>query len=359
MTLVEELGIDVMEVLTDIFGLEGQIVIDNFRIMCPNPEHDDKNPSCYVLLKPKMERGGRVIEPGTWNCFVCHAKGNLISLGRLVLGSRKADILKLLEPGNTEARLTLVKKRLIAAQHRPEIRQSQQEWEREWRERSWLEPDARDRGAYEDGPHSYLLERGFSMVSIRRMGARYIYGANVNGRRGQIFIRNTVALPIEDRRGSVIAWCYRRTDRSDDWQPKYLYTLDSPRSHVWIGEKHNWGEKEVALCEGLLDAAWLDQCGIPALAVGGSGVNEERVKELCHFDRVTLFFDRDQAGQWAAQTIGALLWNQMPIYVARYKRRWAGTDPQSLDPQQVSDAVKDAISWPTWQLRMALREKDA
>lgn len=356
MGLIEDYGLDILSVLNNTFGIEGEIVIDDLRILCPNPKHDDSDPSCYVNLKQHSTHKGRVIDAGFFHCFSCHAKGDIVSLGALALNLRKSEIRKLLEPGNTDAQIAVLQSRLRGFLTPSASSQSPAEFDRIWKEREWLEKDARKLDSYEDGPQTYLLKRGFKPKTIKRWGVRYVPAAKINTKRGTAIIRASVAIPIRDLNGTVIAWCYRRTDESPGWQPKYLYTYRSPRGLVWIGIDHCHERRHIVLGEGALDAMWIDQSGIPAIAIGGSGVDIARARTLTRFDSVTLFMDRDEAGQWAAQRIGEVLWEKMPVYVARYKRRWEGTDPQQLTPEQVRYAVENAISWPTWQIRKRFAE---
>jgi ribosomal protein L37AE/L43A len=354
LSLVEELGIDnLLEVLRGTFGLDGEVVISDYRIACPNPKHNDKNPSCYVLLKDRVDRSGRRIEAGTWSCFSCHAKGDILSLGKYVLKRKRSEVRKLLEPGNVDGQIAVLQRRLGSFLRTPEARMSPAEWERVWKRRPWLEKDARRLDSYEDGPKTYLLNRGFTVATIKRWGVRYVRQATVNTKKGTATIKNSIAIPICDREGTLICWCYRKIDESSNW-PKYFYTHNSPRSHVWLGINHLDRTDHVVLVEGMLDAMWLDQSAIPAIAIGGSGVDVDRARSLTEFGRLTLFMDRDDAGQWAATSIGSVLWERMPVFVARYRKGWAGDDPQSLEPDELRYAVDHAIPFTAWQLRLKL-----
>lgn len=353
MGIVEDFGLDALNICRNVFHLEGEVIFSDLRILCPNPKHDDHEPSCYVLLKEKRE-GSRILPAGTWSCFSCKAKGDILSLGKFVLRKKRSEIRAMLEPGNANAQLAVLSSHLESFLRPPHASLSAAEAEDDYRARNWLEKDARSLESYEDGPHDYLMRRGFSTKTIKKWGFRYVGAAYVNTKKGRALIKRSLAIPVRDVNGSLAFWIYRRSDQSPEWQPKYLYTLGAPRSSVWIGEYWHWDRQEIVLCEGGLDAAWLDQAGIGALGIGGSGVNVARARTLAHYDRVILFMDRDDAGQWATQQIGAALWEKVPVYIARYRKNWEGTDPQSLDASQVRYAVEHAVSWPSWTLKQAL-----
>jgi len=357
---VEELDIDVMEVLTNLFMLDGEVIFDNYVIKCPHPDHEDRDPSCQVRLTPKTLRDGRILSAGTWHCFSCHARGDLFKLGSYVLNMKRSEVRKLLGPNNPEAHKAALERKLVALQTAPRARVSREEYNRWWNERPWLEEHAREPDAYEDGPLSYLYERGFTPKIVHKWGVRYVPWAEINTKKGLATIKKSIAIPIIDRDGSLIAWCYRRTDASPDWQPRYLYTHGSPRSEVWIGEHIHTPTRKtrenVIVAEGALDAMWIDQCGHPAVAVGGTGVDVDRARTLSAWNKVTLFMDRDRAGRVATWQIGAALHNVTPTFVVRYNRRSHGTDPQELDPDELDRAVGRAIPWPAWAFRLRLQE---
>ena len=52
--------------------VRGKLIGDELFFLCPNPEHDDHDPSCSVNLKT-----------GIFYCFGCGFKGNLKKLKRI------------------------------------------------------------------------------------------------------------------------------------------------------------------------------------------------------------------------------------------------------------------------------------
>lgn len=353
-TTIDDLELDVLEVLTGLFLLDGEVVFDNYVIKCPHPDHEDNDPSCQVRLTPKTDRHGRTINAGTWHCFACNARGDIFRLGAYVLNMKRSEVRKLLSPNNPEAAKAALQRKLVSLRSTVEPLLSREEWNRYWYERSWLEEDAREPDSYLDGPLTYLYERGFTPTICKKWGVRYVSSAEINTKKGVATIKKSIAIPINDDEHRVIAWCYRRTDDSPDWQPRYLYTHNSPRSEVWINGDRMRDYEEVVVCEGALDSMWVEQCGLPSVAVGGTGVDVYRARSLAEWNRVILFMDRDKAGKLATWQIGAAISEMTPTLVTRYPRRASGTDPQELDPKAVGKAVRKAIPWPAWALRLRL-----
>jgi DNA primase len=121
------------------------------------------------------------------------------------------------------------------------------------------------------------------------------------------------------------------------------------------------------VAEGALDAAWIDQCGFPCLALLGSKMGDRKVKRLQSYRSVTMFADRDNAGAQWIKRIGASLGSVMPVRVVLYDKRITRTyvddndpdrkkrklDPQMLMPIDIELSMARAITWSSFTLRSA------
>lgn len=341
-----ELGVDsVVDVLVTVFGLDGDVVGDEFKLLCINPSHDDRDPSMAVNTTT-----------GYWNCFACGIGGDLLDLGKRALDIPQREVRQRLKPSTPEAVLAAVQRK-IAAIHVPG---------RERKARTITLP-----GPYEDGPLDELYERGFHDDTLRRWGIRFCDEETLTKTDGESFtITNSIAIPIRDRNGHLLAWCYRATKGSARWQQenaRYLYTPGFPISEVWYGLEHHDDADEIAVVEGALDTAWLDQCGFPAKGMLGSKMGDRKIMQLQKHRTVTLFADRDSAGAQWVQRVGNMISNRTALYVVVYDKRITRTyvdpgetdkkkrkiDPQMLLPVDVELLMAKRIPWMKFARRLA------
>jgi DNA primase len=205
-------------------------------------------------------------------------------------------------------------------------------------------------GPYDEGPLTYLIDRGFEDKTLERWGVRYVIRDYIPGQKGEFRIEHSVAIPIRDPKGHLLAWCYRRTAQSPGWQPRYLYTHGAALADIWFGMQHHAQADEVVVVEGALDCMWLDQHGIPALGMLGSTPSERKIRWLRRYRSVTVLGDRDAAGVATAQRIGAVLGDQMPLRIARYPKWSHATDPAELNGLDLEIVIARAQPWAAWQM---------
>lgn len=341
-----DLGVEsVVDVLTTTFGLDGDMVGDEYKVHCVNPAHDDRDPSMGINL-----------ETGYWNCFACGIGGDLLDLGKRVLGIPQREVRQRLKPSTPEALLSSVQRKLAAVSLPTRKR----------REAVITLP-----GPYEDGPLDELYERRFQEDTLRRWGVRFCPEQTLEGKNGEFTITNSIAIPIRDARGQLLAWCYRATKRSALWQQenaRYIYTPDFPISEVWFGLDHHDNASDIVVVEGGLDCIWLDQCGFPALALLGSKMGDRKVMRLQKYRTVTLFADRDSAGAQWVQRVGTAIGNRTAVYVVLYDKRIARTyvdpdetdkkkrkiDPQMLLPVDVELLMAMRMPWTRFVRKLAM-----
>lgn len=322
MTTAAELGIEsVQDIVINIFKIDGTVRGDELDFLCPNPSHLDRKPSCGINL-----------ETGLWFCFSCGIAGDLPRLGEIVLKTSRDEILERIKPHSTEGVLSTVQRKLAALMHR--------------------ESPARLRlpGPYEDGPLDELVYRGFSPITLEKWGVRYVEKETLAGKSGEFHIEKSIAIPIRDSASHLMAWCYRRTDSSPAWQPRYLYTPGISLSTLWFGLQHHHRSSEVVIVEGALDAMWLDQATVPALGLlGATNISERKVLYLQRYKRVVLLGDRDHAGALAVQKLGSILGPRVPVFIAKYPKWVKASDPQELHPTDLEVMLTQAVPWAYWK----------
>jgi hypothetical protein len=333
--LAEELGItSVEDVLERRLGLEGSRQGREYLIYCPNPKHEDHSlGSCSVNLST-----------GLWKCWACNSHGDLIRLVSMVQGIAQLEARRALQPNTREALEAMTSSKLSRELHRYRIAP----------ERPTIG------GPYESGPLIELRDRGFTVESLRRWGVRWVAEESLErkepkpGEATHYTISQCYAIPVEDEHGQLLTWCYRRSADSPHWQPRYLYSTHADISQMWFGLRHHANERHVYVVEGALDAVWLDQAGLPSLAMLGAGLSDSKVRKLQRFREVTVFTDRDNGGLQALLTLGRVLGDNLRLRVARYPGWYAKdgkVDPQDVHPVDLEIAAERALPWQVF-LRM-------
>ena len=126
--------------------------------------------------------------------------------------------------------------------------------------------------------------------------------------------------------------------------PKYRYQPDFPRNSVLYGLwRLSACVKRLVLVEGPLDAIWVQEAGIAAVAILGSSLSEEQVAliMLAGVQQVVLCFDNDAAGKQAAYRAVPMLraqgcWVYRTTLPSKYK------DVQEAPLEKISQLFKEA-----------------
>lgn len=325
-----EYGVEnIQDFLESVLGLQGEARGEGakaeYKIFCPDPNHQERHPSTDVNLST-----------GYWNCFSCGIGGDLVELAVKVSGDDRASVLEMMRPNSEDAIKVRITNRL----------RTLQETHFGKRKKKIKLP-----GPYEPGPHSYLRNRGFKQATIKRWGVRYVHDEQLKGKNGTFTIQHSIAIPIRDRYGNLLAWCYRATPDSPTWQQqnaRYIYS-DVEVSELWYGVQHHYGADEVAIVEGALDTMWLDQANIPALGLLGSAMGDAKILELQRYKRIYLMADRDDAGiKWVSR-VGATIGHRMPVQICRYPSYTSATDPQELPPVDLELMLAKSVPWASWR----------
>lgn len=130
---------------------------------------------------------------------------------------------------------------------------------------------------------SFMYQRGFDDATMRRWELGTI---NVN----DLFI------PIRNSTGKLVSWQIRQAEG----EPKYKLKPGVKVHNLLFGfDKWAQGEHSTLyVCEGALDAIWLDQCGFEAVATLGSSISPVQVNLLLRsgFHSIVTVADNDEAG---------------------------------------------------------------
>lgn len=324
--LAQELGVtSVKDVVEHMLGLEGVERGSEYELRCPHPAHDDTSPSAAINLTT-----------GLWHCFSCGRGGDLAGLYAVLKGMRWSTAVEELRPNTPEALLALLNARMQL--HTPLIRPTKH-------------VPVPPVDCYPDAPLDALLERGLSRQTLGDWEVRYVPTAVLQGHKREFTIYASIGIPIRDERGRLIAWCYRRTDRSPDWQPKYLITGGAKVvNETWFGLDRNRRTQDIVVVEGAIDAMWCQQAGIPTIALLGADMGRRKLLRLQEFRSVTLLGDMDKAGAIAVHRIGRAVGTLTSVRVATYSSWMRATDPAELSSVDLEIAVERAMPWTRWTM---------
>ncbi|MFA0813743.1 CHC2 zinc finger domain-containing protein [Microbulbifer epialgicus] len=127
---------------------------------------------------------------------------------------------------------------------------------------------------------------------------------------GHEHFNGSLVVPIFNRDGDLVE-IYGRKIRDDlrKGTPKHLY-LPGPHAGVWNSEGLE-GQREVILCEALIDAMtfWVNGYRNVTASYGTSGFTDDHLQcfKHCGVERVLIAYDRDEAGNKAAEQLAKRL----------------------------------------------------
>lgn len=151
-------------------------------------------------------------------------------------------------------------------------------------------------GRYAEGaPHPYQATeqpmlrswaaRGFTTSMLLKWGI--VWDDDVHAMR----------IPVLTEQGALLSNIWRAPEGVE---PKYRYDAGFSKSAILFGlwRLPNPCQQQVVLVEGPLDALWVQEVSIPAVAILGSSLSERQVELLVErqIRRVVLCFDNDMAG---------------------------------------------------------------
>ncbi|MCR4666370.1 MAG: DNA primase [Desulfovibrio sp.] len=292
------------------------------RWVAPCPFHQETKPSFYVNE-----------ERGTYFCFGCQAKGDVISFYAHINGIQYHEALKILA---AEAGITLDGQadRAWVLKEQNARRQKAALFDVSVRV-SGLFQNALKNAPPESPIAAYVKKRGLTPEIIERFGLGYalpswqaltsalrnehvsleraheagILGQNKNGRYYDRF-RGRLIFPIMTFPRQVIAFGGRIIEDRPD-EPKYINSSETP---IYRKGEHLYGLVQAVpgirkkgfaiLTEGYMDVVTLHQFGFDnAVGVLGTALTKEQVDRLTKefTSRLLLLFDGDKPGQKAAE----------------------------------------------------------
>lgn len=249
--------------------------------------HDDGDGDyrarCPHMSGSKNRRGFRINKRGSWICYTCGARGDIIALLMQVnhLSFKQAKDLAGDESSHT---------RMLDVSLLPPIPS--------YEERFSPPPYTYLRDAsiavFTEVLPVYLLQRGFSASVLRK----YEIGYDEQ--------RHKIVIPVRDVNKRIVGLTYRIDYDRDKEQPsKYWHdNLDKAAHlyglHMWVGVRR----RVMCVTEGQLDTCRLHQLGLASVGIMGSDISSKQVALLVKYakvDRIVLAFDNDDPGRAATR----------------------------------------------------------
>jgi DNA primase len=284
--------------------LKFQEVLDHYQVkvtvkgeratgFCPLPSHQGQRRSpSFSLHLPR----------GIWQCFGCHAKGNVLDFACRMEGFNPDDPKEL-----RQAALKIRDIFQIDAGTRPLERSASAPLQKNVLVNPPIDFELRTL----DPEHPYLLERGFTAKTIEHFGLGYCNRGMVKGR---------AAIPLHNPQGQLVGYAGRLTkdEAISPENPKYLFpgtrvkgdlTLEFHKS-LLLYNCHRLIKPvdHLYIVEGFPACWWLDQADFRnVVAVMGSDCSDAQaalIVDLVKVDgRVWIMPDGNAAGTQCAKSI--------------------------------------------------------
>lgn len=239
------------------------------------PMHEDRNPSFRVDLAS-----------GGWKCHAgCGQHGDLAVLVHMVTGEDLQAARKRLQDYEPPPDLSSLERVLRAKAAVQEALAEDED--------GFPEPEGEDLSYVRDRVPRYIVRRGFTPQTLKAWGV------------GSTEAGDGVVIPVT-RDGELVGLVTRPLVH-EPGRPRYLNTHFEKREVLFGEDQLPAGARTIALVEGPLDAMWLWQHEIPAVATLGGPPSDWQVDRLVRraWD-VVLAFDADKAGVMAARSAGSL-----------------------------------------------------
>jgi hypothetical protein len=283
---------------------------------CPNPKHDDSEPSWSIIDTPGRDKHG------SQYCFACKFGGGPWELAAAVW---KVSV----EEAGARIRERGIDERTVPKASPVVIFRSAT------RPVFTLPPFVvipEPGGKWYQPALDYLLnDRGMTMEQVEKYGVGYC----IKGR-----FANRVFFPVRDSAGTLLTYTARAIVKT--MVPRYSQGLVShgadPRPAIW-GEAQWRGTETVTVAEGNFSALALERAGAPNVcAILGSDVTPEKRLKLSKFRRYLIATDPDPAGEKAARVIAETFRRRSPV-----ERLGLRLSPDDMPHDELAASVRDAL----------------
>jgi len=185
-----------------------------------------------------------------------------------------------------------------------------------------------------DGAHEYGKGRGLRPETIERFGCGYCLSKGTFAGR--------YLIPLHDALGRLVGYAGRAIDEQE---PKYLFPSGEKgfhKSHLLFNYhrviKEVQKDQAVVLVEGFFDCMKVAQAGFPCVALLGSSLSEEQEDLIsAEFSRVILLLDGDEAGRRCTEDCLKRLSRKLFIRVVDLSD---GKQPDMLNERELQELLE-------------------
>lgn len=284
---------------------------------CPNPEHEDNDPSWRIRDDPGGHRDGY------HRCWPCGFEGGLIHLVSTILKVPYYKAREWIESDAIAPPPPIAVNLVIHGSRRFRL------------------PEGVELGPFEKWPsvvRRYVKKRHITPEQVERWGLGYAVEGKLEGR---------IVIPTRDRHGHV----FNYTARTFVDHPKRYREPDAREKAnrgVLFGEQH-WPDKRgvVVVLEGSLNGLAVERArpDVSIAALAGSNLPPSAGVKLTTFTDVIIATDPDPAGDKIADQLGWILDRQE---IRNHRMRPPeGEDADSLDREELAEMIESAV----WALR--------
>lgn len=316
-SLNREQIIDILEYVgvSKIINREGK---DDIQFCCP--VHGESNPSAGISIDKQV-----------FNCFSCHAHGDITwflyrSLPEEFRGLREVDEwIKDRYGVDFKTFDENVKSKIIRYEDRvPKIVSKRVELPL-----YKIAPFHSGKSTYK-----YFFNRGFTKKTMRE---------NLIGYDKE---NQTVTIPVFYENNALAGIIGRYIDPDRPKNMRYKIYWFSTGEVLYLMQNINYKNKTCILCEGILDALWLQQCGFEnALATLTNSVSKSQKRFLeKHFDEVIDFSDGDEMGDIFTERLVKLCGETLKLSSVKHLYPRGCKDPQDCTPSQLCKMLDRKVS---------------
>lgn len=284
---------------------------------CPNPEHEDHNPS-WSIDKHK----------GIHYCFACKFGGSLFDLTRRVSGESVYTILGIENTGPQSTEENQLDWSMKAATREPAPRKV--------RRRKNIHIEGTEYNPF-DYPHvvETLNRIGISRSFVVHFGVTYAKFVMING---TTFVDRLLFKVYQDGRLVNI----EGRDATGDQTPKVLYPKGSTTNALWNSENLDFSQP-VVVCEGIKDTVkvW-EYYTRNVTSLFGAAIKQRQREVLSRFPEIIVFSDNDKAGEDLIDDFDTEFSNtEVVISVARPPL--PGQDPNDLSRDEIIELLNGRL----------------
>lgn len=286
-------------------------------ITCPvHKGGQERKPSCGIS-KVDVIRNGKQYPAGTVHCFTCGYTADFFEFVSYCWGSNQRDFGK---------RYIIRKYNTMDIAQRPDIKLNFHRNPPGTTPYTYMDESILNNYRYTS---DYLIQRKFDLNTI----LFYEYGVNLQN--------NTITMPVRDHKGGLV-FIKQRLLNPPPGVDKYLNESGIPKQYLLYGFYHvlklleainngtcsnkkleeNYKKYGLTLTEGEFNAAYLMQCGYPAVSLLGRILFEDKTKKTIQqkelllrygIRQLVLWMDNDDPGMEAQQIIKQQTYNHFRI----------------------------------------------